>query len=128
MRAFASEVCRAAWTRPEDENAIGLLLLALQEAAANILEHAYQGKGGLPITLLVQTDADRISLTLYHEGAAFDPNTALPPAFDGSREGGFGVYMMERLTDQVRYFREPDGRCAVCLVKSRAGAEHGFEH
>jgi anti-sigma regulatory factor (Ser/Thr protein kinase) len=129
MREFVGETCRQEWARPVDEPAIHQLQLALGEAAANVIRHAYEGQAGRPMVLMLETFADQIRLTLYHGGLAFYPKTAPPPEFDGSREGGFGVYMMEQLADQVAYFQEADGRSAVRLVKYRPpsypGAEHG---
>jgi anti-sigma B factor antagonist len=119
MRGFVGDTCRKAWATPADDASIRQLQLALCEAAANVIRHAYQGRAGQPIVLTLETRADRIRLTLHHDGLAFDPKTAAPPEFDGDREGGFGVYMMEQLADQVVYSREADGRSAVRLVKYR---------
>lgn len=119
MREFVGEACRREWTTAADEHAIRQLELALQEAVANVIEHAYRGQAGQPIALTLETAADQVCLTLSHNGLAFDPAKAPPPDFGGAREGGFGVYMMEQLADQVVYFQEADGRCAVRLVKNR---------
>jgi serine/threonine-protein kinase RsbW len=119
MREFVGETCRREWAKPADEPAICQLQLALGEAAANVIRHAYQGQAGQPIELTLETRADQIRLTLHHNGLPFDPKNVSPPEFDGSREGGFGVYMMDRLADQVAYSREADGRSAVRLVKCR---------
>jgi anti-sigma regulatory factor (Ser/Thr protein kinase) len=119
MRALVQEVCRSKWDRPEDEHALCQLQLALHEAVANIIEHAYHNEPGRPILLELDLDSDRARLTLYHEGDDFDPATAPPPAFNGSRESGFGVYLIRTLTDEVSHFRGADGRCAVQLVKNR---------
>jgi anti-sigma B factor antagonist len=45
-----------------------------------------------------------------------------PPAFDGSRQGGFGVYLIKQTVDEVHYFCDARGRCGVRLVKKRAPA------
>src|SRR5262249_8141894 len=119
MREFVGEACRRSWPTPSDDFPIRQFELALGEAAANVIRHAYPGKPGRPIVLEPETDAPRIRLPLRHEGPPFDPAAAAPPDFDGSREGGFGVYMMEQLTDEVAYVREADGRSAVRLVKNR---------
>ncbi|MFO0969927.1 MAG: ATP-binding protein [Gemmataceae bacterium] len=123
MRAAVGEACRRHWDHPADASAIAHLELALTEAAANIIEHAYGGAAGRPILLVLEMDGDRATLTLYHEGCDFDPKTAPPPVFNGSRQGGFGVYMIGRLMDEVRHFRDSDGRCAVRLVKNRTPKE-----
>ncbi len=120
MRAFVGETCRREWTKTADEPAIRQLQLAVAEAAANVIRHAYQGVAGRPMALMLETHPDQIRLTLYHNGLAFDSKSAPPPAFDGSSEGGFGVYMIEQLTDEVTYFQDVDGRCAVYLVKNRS--------
>lgn len=119
MREFVGEACRQQWETATDEPAIQQLLLALQEAAANVIEHAYREEAGRPIVLMLETLADQVCITLYHQGVAFDPHAAVPPSFDGSRDGGFGVFMIEHLLDQISYFHESDGRSAVRLVKYR---------
>jgi phosphoserine phosphatase RsbU/P len=119
MREFVGDACRQAWNTPADEPAILELQLALTEAAANVIRHAYQGQPGQPIEVTAEASADRIRVLLHHRGLPFDPEAAPPPDFDGSREGGFGVYMMDRLADEVTHSRAEDGRSAVCLVKCR---------
>ena len=125
MRDFVGDACRKEWSRATDEAGIRQLELALQEAGANVIEHAYQGKAGQPIVLVLETLTDQIRVTLVHNGVSFDPRSLPKPRFDGAREGGFGVYMMEQLVDHLTYFREADGRSAVRLVKyrTRSGRE-----
>lgn len=120
MREFVGETCRREWESPADESIILQLQLVLSEAATNVIRHAYQGQPGQPIVLMLDAQVDQVRLTLYYNGPAFKPETVAPPEFDGSREGGFGVYMMEQWADQVTYFDEDDGRRAVRLVKHRA--------
>lgn len=127
MRAFVEQVCRTEWLEPEDEKAICHLLLALTEAAANIVEHAYKGEEGRPIVLLLEMDPSRACLTLFHEGMEFDPTKVAPPVFNGSRERGFGVYLIGRLTDEVCHFRSADGRCGMRMVKNRTPSPAGTE-
>jgi serine/threonine-protein kinase RsbW len=119
MREFVGQACRQEWTTPADETTILQLQLVLSEAATNVIRHAYHGQAGQPIVLMLETHADQVCLTLYYNGLPFDPKSVSPPEFDGSSEGGFGVYMMEQWADQVTYFRDDDGRSAVRLVKHR---------
>jgi anti-sigma regulatory factor (Ser/Thr protein kinase) len=119
MREFVGEVCVRVWPEAAADSAIRELQLALCEAAANVVRHAYEDAPGRCIDLEIEADSERVRLTLRHDGVPFDPTAAVPPDFDGSREGGFGVYMMEQLADEVAYLREADGRSAVRLVKKR---------
>src|SRR5579864_9058959 len=86
LRALVRDVCRRAWGEGCDEERLAQLELAVDEAAANVVLHAYDGKAGLPVEVVVAADADRVSVTLFHQGAPFDPNAVAPPSFDGSRE------------------------------------------
>jgi serine/threonine-protein kinase RsbW len=120
MRDLVSKACAQAWGMRGDEDAIKELQLALVEAAANVIRHAYQGEADRPVLLVIEGEADRVTLTLYHEGPDFDVEAVPPPSFDGSRSGGFGIYLMKQLADEVHFFQE-QGRCGVRLVKNRPG-------
>ncbi len=108
---------------PMDEVRLATLELAVNEAASNIMRHAYVGRTDRAIRLELDADGDRVVLQLHHWGESFDPATAPPPAFDGTREGGFGVYMIAECVDEVRYLSDSEGRNTVRLVKNRQGGE-----
>ncbi len=61
----------------------------------------------------------RLAIQLHHFGDAFDPLTAPPPSLDGSRDSGFGVYIVARSVDEVRYYHDERGGNCVSLVKTR---------
>jgi serine/threonine-protein kinase RsbW len=125
MRAFLREVCRGAWDAPADEEAIAQLELALSEAATNVIRHAYGGKKDLPIEMVLDVTADQVCVALYHQGEDFDPKAAAPPSFDGTREGGFGLFLIAQSVDEVRYFEDDRGWQAVRMVKKRPKARGG---
>lgn len=120
LRGVVRDCCRQAWSVGARDETIDRVILAVQEAAANILVHAYRGQPGHPIRLAMEADEQRISLTLTHDGIDFDPSVVPPPDFDGSRPGGFGVYLMHQCMDEVRYFHGEPGRRGVRMVKLRA--------
>jgi serine/threonine-protein kinase RsbW len=125
MRAFLRQACGDAWGTPADEPAVEQLELALSEAATNVIRHAYQGKEGLPIEMVIEATGDQVCLSLYHQGRGFDPGAVAPPAFDGSREGGFGLFLIAQSVDEVRYFEDARGWRVVRLVKKRPRAGRG---
>src|SRR5262249_35314855 len=131
MRALVADVCRQAWGEQADEEAVGACQLALDEAFTNVIRHAYGGEPGHAVELVVEAHPDRVCLTLYHGGREFDPAAVAPPSFDGSRSGGFGLYLMRQLADEVSFFRGDDGRQGVRLLRKRtpaAPAGGGEEH
>ncbi len=118
MRAFVRETCGRAWG-PDGDKALALLELALDEAAANVILHAYQGQGGLPVELTVEVGPERACVGLFHEGAGFDPQSAPPPVFDASHETGYGMYLIRQAVDEVEYCCDDRGRHGIRLVKKR---------
>jgi phosphoserine phosphatase RsbU/P len=118
-RTFVRDFCRALADPPLDETTIAQLELAVTEATSNIIRHAYAGRTDQRIQLEADAFADHVVLRLHHLGASFDPEAVSPPAFDGSREGGFGMYLIAHSVDDVRYYRDERGRNCIALVKHR---------
>jgi serine/threonine-protein kinase RsbW len=118
MRGFILEACRRAWGS-QDAETVDQVLLAMQEAATNIVRHGYQDAARRPIRLALRVDGHQVCLDFSYHGIAFDPASVPPPAFDGSRLGGFGVYLIRKLVDEVIYSSDSTGRCTVRLVKRR---------
>jgi serine/threonine-protein kinase RsbW len=115
VRDFVSAFCGGLL----DEDGIGSLELAVNEAASNIMKHAYQGRADQWIHLEAEAFADYVSIQLHHLGDPFDPVAAPPPALDGTHESGYGAYIISQTVDQVRYYRDERGRNCVALVKKR---------
>jgi anti-sigma regulatory factor (Ser/Thr protein kinase) len=129
MRAFLREVCRESWQgEAADEDPILRLALALTEAASNIILHSQEGRQHQPITLTVEVDDDQARVTLQHTGKPFDPESAPAPVFDGSRQSGFGLYLIRKCVDEVRYCQDDEGRCVVHLVQKRKQRQEGEGH
>jgi serine/threonine-protein kinase RsbW len=118
MRGFVLAECGRAWTT-QGEESLDQLLLAVHEAATNIIRHGYADDAGRPIRLVLEIESDRAHLWFSYPGRHFDPEQVAPPAFDGTRDGGFGVYLIRQLVDEVHYTRDTAGMCAIHLVKKR---------
>ncbi len=118
-REFVRAFCRNLPGPPLDEDSVAALELAVDEAAANIMKHAYHGREDQPIHIEAEAFPGRLAIQLHHFGDAFDPLTAPPPSLDGSRDSGFGVYIVARSVDEVRYYPDERGGNCVALVKTR---------
>ena len=93
-RAFVRTFCHQLPGAPLDEESVAELELAVNEAASNIMKHAYHGRADQWIHLEAEAFPDRVSIRLHHLGDPFDPSAVPLPALDGSRESGFGVYLI----------------------------------
>ena len=119
LRNFVRTFCQELPVRVLDEEGLSQLELAVTEAASNIMRHAYHGRTDQRIQVTADAFAEHVCLRLWHHGTAFDPATVQPPVFDGSRDGGFGVYIIAHCVDEVRYVRDERGENCICLVKKR---------
>jgi sigma-B regulation protein RsbU (phosphoserine phosphatase) len=122
VRRFVSEVCAAIPGCPFGDDQVAELHLALTEAAANVFDHAYRGGPGTLRIEAFWSPAD-LRFRLIDRGSAFDPATAKPPRFDGSSDGGFGVYIIREIMDVFDYTRGDGGSNILDLVKRIPGKE-----
>jgi sigma-B regulation protein RsbU (phosphoserine phosphatase) len=106
-----------------DEESVAALELAVNEAASNIMKHAYHGRSDQSIHLEGEAFSDRVTIQLHHFGDPFDPSIVSPPPLDGSRDSGFGAYIIAGSVDEVRYYRDERGRNCIALVKIRKAKE-----
>jgi anti-sigma regulatory factor (Ser/Thr protein kinase) len=119
IRGFVRDHCRAIWPEHSATEALAKLELAVSEAATNIILHAYGREPGRPIEVSVEGNEGQITITMYHQGCAFDPESVSPPSFDGSRHSGFGVYLIRETVDDVAYFQDEGGKNGIRMMKRR---------
>ncbi|HEV3143334.1 MAG TPA: ATP-binding protein [Gemmataceae bacterium] len=119
IRTFVREHCQKIWPGPAAAEGLAKLELAVSEAATNIMLHAYERQPGQPIDVLVEGDEGQIIITMYHQGCAFEPESVAPPAFDGSRETGFGVYLIQESVDEVAYLHDGENQSGIRMIKRR---------
>lgn len=118
ISAFVGEATQRAGL---DEHAAWQVELAVDEAATNIIQHGYDpGKPGI-IELTWRIENNRLIITLRDYGRRFNPDDVPPPDLSSPLEerqpGGLGLYLMNRLMDQVRFdFGDANGNL-LTMVK-----------
>jgi serine/threonine-protein kinase RsbW len=89
------------------EKAVYSLQLAADEAASNIIEHAYEGMSDAFLILTCDMRGDEIIITLRDHGRAFDLAAVKEPNLKADLSerqiGGLGVYLIRKLMDTVHY-------------------------
>ncbi len=93
--------------------------LALSEACVNVIEHAYRGEAGNPIELELTIDDEALKLTIRDSGAAFDLERYDPPDLSEPHEGGYGVFIIHSIMDEVTYDTSGQRGTVLTLVKRR---------
>ena len=81
------------------------LALGINEAVANIIRHAYQGRTGEPIHIAAMATAQRVRIEIAHQGQPWCPAAIPLPQAAGGSEGGYGLFIMENYIDTVSYDR-----------------------
>ena len=96
------------------------LNIALDELLANELSHAMAGRDAWLLTVEVELDQERLTVTLTDDGPAFDPFRQAAPdttlSVDDRPIGGLGIHLVRELMDEVSYERR-DRHNVVVLVK-----------
>jgi len=118
---FVADACRA-WG--VSDQARFDILLAVDEAVSNIVNHGYGAQGG-PITLRIQRQGGDVHIQLIDNGVTFDPTHVAQPELSGPlaqrRIGGLGLYFMRQVMDDVRYEHDERGN-VLQLIKRGAVA------
>jgi serine/threonine-protein kinase RsbW len=89
------------------EREIYSLQLAADEAASNIIEHAYEGISDAKLDVTCDMRGEVMVISMRDSGAPFDPSKVKPPNLRADLSdrqiGGLGVYLMRKIMDEVRY-------------------------
>jgi sigma-B regulation protein RsbU (phosphoserine phosphatase) len=108
IRQFIRNFCK---TIPEPllgEDRISRIELAVTEVATNIIRHAYSGQSDASLQVAVRLFPEMFLIEFLDQGKGFCPESIPQPEFDGSREGGFGLYIVSQIVDDVVYSRGKD--------------------
>jgi phosphoserine phosphatase RsbU/P len=139
LRATPEEVMRAVETLQQFAPANGVpektvfgLALALEESASNIVNHGLRGDAAQKFSVALERTNDSFVIELRDPGPAFDPTAAAdrPPAAEDDLPGGWGIQLVRRYADEIRYTRE-NGENILRLVKQlspETGAHTGHEN
>ncbi len=92
------------------------IILAVDEALANIIRHAYDGDADRVIEVNCRAWSDRLEFTLFDQGNPPDPARLAPNPPNDEALGGRGMYIIRTIMDQVCYERVPGGN-QVRLIK-----------
>ena len=98
--------------------------LAVTEAVSNVIRHAYDGEPGHLIEVDALLDEGTLELRIIDHGVPFDGAAYRGVNLDEATEGGYGVYLIETLMDEVRRETTADGDSQLVLIKRTGGQTH----
>jgi len=120
IRDFVAQVAReGGFTEKE----IYSLQLAADEAASNIIEHAYEGITDASLDITCDMQGEMIIITMRDAGAPFDPSKVKQPNLKADLSerqiGGLGLYLMRKIMDEVRYESDAKTGNLLTMIKRR---------
>ncbi len=114
---FTAFCCKFPANAFTGDDTCDLLTLALNEAAANIIRHAYEGRAGQRVQIHAEIFADRVRVRMWDSGRRFAPERVPPPNFSGDKDSGFGLYIIRECFDEVVHAPDDIGRNCLTLSK-----------
>jgi len=108
VRCFIRNFCRNIPENLLGQERVSMIELAVTEVASNIIRHGYNGISGRSFRISIRFSQSELFIEFMDKGSSFDPNTIPEPDFDGSQEGGFGLYIISKLVDQIVYSKTQD--------------------
>ena len=97
--------------------------LATDEAASNIIEHAYEKVSDGILELSCGVRDDEITIVLIDRGESFDPSEIPLPDLKADlsdrKIGGLGIFLMRKLMDEVHYEAKADKSNVLTMTKRK---------
>ena len=99
VRSFAREVLAK---DPIFQNSMDDVVLALAEAAQNIVKHAYSGQPtGDKMKVEISFKDQQLVIELFDKGSPAIPQNIKPRKLDDIKAGGLGTFFIGQIMDEV---------------------------
>lgn len=104
---------------------VNRLLIAVDEAVTNIIEHGYEGTaaGSGRIDIRIEVDPDVFIITITDQGESFDPRSTSDVDIErhvaAGKSGGLGVFLIRKIMDVVDYHHETGRHNRLMMIKRR---------
>lgn len=104
---------------------IRLIVLALDEVLANIIEHGGAEAARKAIDLSIEVRDGKVVACVQDWGMPFDASVPPRAIQQGVRaRRGFGLFLIHRILDGIEYERTSEGRNILTLTKTLAEEAH----
>ena len=92
-----------------DRESSDCVVLAVNEACMNVIQHAYGAGRSGEIVLEILNNRDQVKLRVRDFAAPVDPAAIRPRDLDDVRPGGLGVHLIREVMDEANFVPPPDG-------------------
>ena len=120
IREFVGAIAREGGFSDKD---VYNIQLATDEAASNIIEHAYEKISDGVLELSCGVRDNLITIILIDRGESFDPSEIplpdLKADLSARKIGGLGIFLMRKLMDEVHYEAKSDKSNVLTMIKRK---------
>jgi len=120
IREFVGAIARDSGFSDKD---VYNIQLATDEAASNVIEHAYENISDGMLELSCGVRDDLITIILIDHGESFDPSEIPLPDLKADlsdrKIGGLGIFLMRKLMDEVHYEANSDKSNVLTMTKRK---------
>lgn len=118
LREFVRSAAAELPAIPLDIESVHELELASTEAFTNVVRHAIGNCADPCIIVRACGHDESLEIAISHHGIAFDPSKVPPPKFDGSADGGFGLFIIQNCVDFVGYSADKTNGNTIRMIKN----------
>jgi serine/threonine-protein kinase RsbW len=109
-----------------DETTLYQIQVAVDEACANVVQHAYAGMEPGEMEILCHVDNNSFIISIRDWGNTFDPDEVSDPDISSPLEerslGGLGLFFMRQYMDEISFSSDPEAGNELTMVKRRTSA------
>lgn len=115
--------CVAEWVKKLglDKRTLYEIQLAVDEACANVADHAYGGEEPGDMEVSCYLNEGFFTIRVRDWGMGFDPSSVVVPNVDGPLEernlGGLGLFIVRQVMDYVQFTHDPDAGNELRMTK-----------
>ncbi len=119
MSTVRAHVRKSAKTFGFDDETVGHLVLAVDEACTNIIRYAYEGRHTGTIEMEVRTRGNIWEVQLRDYGKKCDPAKLKGRELHTVRPGGLGLFFIHYAFDEVHFDHTPEQGTSLILRKKK---------
>jgi serine/threonine-protein kinase RsbW len=118
IRDFVTSIAEQAGLTPGE---VAQIELAVDEACANVMEHAYGRDITKEVSVRATLDGDAVEINVIDTGQGFDPTAVkqleLEKLISNRKSGGLGMRLMKKFMDEVHYEMIPGKKNELRMIK-----------
>jgi sigma-B regulation protein RsbU (phosphoserine phosphatase) len=109
LKPMREAVLAAVQGQGTDAALAGNIVLAVNEACMNVVQHAAAASTGTQITVELLRQGSTLIVNVLDNAAPIDVGRCEPRDLDDVRPGGLGMHFMREIMDQVAFLQPPAG-------------------